>query len=231
MRDKKSPARSGRLRQGKFQYGKRSLAGYMTTSIGTVALNVAGVTAAPRHRATGRTGCTALLGPQHDLPDRPAGDALDAGGVSRTDKKKAAPRRRLSLGRKRPRKQTAQLASQCCDAQRKETRICAQVRILQHNIDCDWTGRLLASSSAPRAEFREKRPRPAIKSGVFLFGHEFLLGVVIPELGSSELSELAPAASRKSGGGPFSCWLHVSKRRHYHVCFICMTVTDLSPSV
>ena len=231
MRDKKSPARSGRLRQGKFQYGKRSLAGYMTTSIGTVALNVAGVTAAPRHRATGRTGCTALLGPQHDLPDRPAGDALDAGGVSRTDKKKAAPRRRLSLGRKRPRKQTAQLASQCCDAQRKETRICAQVRILQRNIDCDWTGQLLASSSAPRAEFREKRPRPAIKSGVFLFGHEFLLGVVIPELGSSELSELAPAASRKSGGGPFSCWLHVSKRRHYHVCFICMTVTDLSPSV
>jgi hypothetical protein len=48
----------------------------------------------------------------------------------------------------------------------KETRICAQASILQRNIDCGWTGRLLASS-APRAEFREKRPHPAIKSGVF----------------------------------------------------------------
>ena len=89
------------------------------------------------------------------------------------DKKKAVPG-----GTAKFRKETSKKADSAtrvallrCTTQETPRR-CAS-GISQRSID--WAGQVAywRVAAAPRAEFREKRPHPAIKSGVFLFGHQF----------------------------------------------------------
>jgi hypothetical protein len=81
-------------------------------------------------------------------------------------KKRRCPEAPPSLGRKRPRKQTAQLSLHCCDAQPSKPVVRVQVGFRSAASYC-LDSPALGDYQTLQAKFIEKRPHPASKSGVF----------------------------------------------------------------